>query len=106
MYKCLNGLKTVLLKLGLQVSDIQFILYFEFIVMGFMSTSQKETIVYTILLYEVRICLIETVATIFNIMNANRYQILFIQARRFFIESDRILCFFCARKNILTPPKR
>lgn len=68
--------------------------------MGFMSTCQKETVAYTIILYKVSICLMETVATIFNIMNGNRYQILFIQTRRFFIESDGLLCFFCARINI------
>lgn len=72
----------------------------------YMSTCQKETIAYTVLLYEVSICLTEKVAININIMNGKRYRILFIRSRRLFIDSDGLLRFFCRRKNTLTPSKR
>lgn len=50
--------------------------------MGFMSTCQKETTAYTILLNEVSMCLTETISTIFNTVNGNKCQMLSIQARR------------------------
>lgn len=41
--------------------------------MAFISTCQKEAIAYTIPLHEISICLIDTIAPIFNIMHGNRY---------------------------------